>query len=120
MRCAPTLKIWMTPSASVAMLEKFPLLKIASCKALAFNKGVAHACSASLGRARRRASTASTASKHRSNTASRIATGRYSKFCMVQVRSGRRTGALALAHVRQQPCELLLDHAVAFAHMGLE
>ncbi len=29
MRSAPTLKIWMTPSASVAMLEKFALLKIA-------------------------------------------------------------------------------------------
>src|SRR5438067_9203999 len=33
MRSAPTLKIWMTPCASVAMLEKFALLKIALCKA---------------------------------------------------------------------------------------
>src|SRR5580658_116773 len=33
MRSAPTLKIWMTPLASVAMLEKLALLKIASCKA---------------------------------------------------------------------------------------
>src|SRR5438876_366124 len=33
MRSAPTLKIWMTPFASVAMLEKFALLKIASCSA---------------------------------------------------------------------------------------
>gem|GEM_PF-103228 len=30
---APTLKIWITPFASVAMLEKLALLKIASCKA---------------------------------------------------------------------------------------
>jgi len=30
MRSAPTLKIWMTPLASVAMLEKFALLKMAS------------------------------------------------------------------------------------------
>jgi len=29
MRSAPTLKIWMTPRASVAMLEKFALLKMA-------------------------------------------------------------------------------------------
>ena len=29
MRSAPTLKIWITPFASVAMLEKFALLKIA-------------------------------------------------------------------------------------------
>src|ERR1700684_1688048 len=33
MRSAPTLKIWMTPFASVAMLEKLTLLKIARCKA---------------------------------------------------------------------------------------
>jgi len=33
MRSAPTLKIWMTPLASVAMLEKFALLKIALCRA---------------------------------------------------------------------------------------
>src|ERR1051325_5746002 len=33
MRSAPTLKIWMTPLASVAMLEKFALLKIAVCSA---------------------------------------------------------------------------------------
>jgi hypothetical protein len=39
MRSAPTLKIWMTPSASVAMLEKLTLLKIASCSAPAFSKG---------------------------------------------------------------------------------
>jgi hypothetical protein len=32
-RSAPTLKIWMTPFASVAMLEKLALLKIASCSA---------------------------------------------------------------------------------------
>ena len=32
-RSAPTLKIWMTPFASVAMLEKFALLKIALCRA---------------------------------------------------------------------------------------
>src|SRR6266550_4939016 len=36
MRWAPTLKIWMTPFASVAMLEKFALLKIAFCRAPAF------------------------------------------------------------------------------------
>jgi hypothetical protein len=36
MRSAPTLKIWMTPVASVAMLEKFALLKIALCSAPAF------------------------------------------------------------------------------------
>jgi hypothetical protein len=29
MRSAPTLKIWMTPWASVAMLEKLALLKMA-------------------------------------------------------------------------------------------
>ena len=33
MRSAPTLKIWMTPLASVAMLEKLALLKIALCSA---------------------------------------------------------------------------------------
>jgi hypothetical protein len=33
MRSAPTLKIWMTPLASVAMLEKLALLKIARCRA---------------------------------------------------------------------------------------
>jgi hypothetical protein len=33
MRSAPTLKIWMTPWASVAMLEKLALLKIALCNA---------------------------------------------------------------------------------------
>src|SRR5580698_9866520 len=33
MRSAPTLKIWMTPVASVAMLEKLALLKIALCNA---------------------------------------------------------------------------------------
>src|SRR5688572_27067517 len=33
MRSAPTLKIWMTPFASVAMLEKLALLKIALCSA---------------------------------------------------------------------------------------
>jgi hypothetical protein len=32
-RSAPTLKIWMTPFASVAMLEKLALLKIAVCSA---------------------------------------------------------------------------------------
>src|SRR6185436_9251396 len=35
MRSAPTLKIWITPLASVAMLEKLALLKIALCNALA-------------------------------------------------------------------------------------
>src|ERR1039458_8531320 len=38
MRSAPTLKIWMTPFASVAMLEKLALLKIAFCKAPAFSR----------------------------------------------------------------------------------
>ena len=33
MRSAPTLKICITPFASVAILEKFALLKIALCKA---------------------------------------------------------------------------------------
>src|SRR6187399_3292866 len=33
MRSAPTLKIWMTPFSSVAMLEKLALLKIALCNA---------------------------------------------------------------------------------------
>src|SRR6185503_4631995 len=33
MRSAPTLKIWMTPAASVAILEKFALLKMASWSA---------------------------------------------------------------------------------------
>ena len=37
MRSAPTLKIWMTPFASVAMLEKFALLKIALCSAPALS-----------------------------------------------------------------------------------
>src|SRR3954469_25987201 len=35
MRSAPTLKIWITPFASVAMLEKFALLKMALWSALA-------------------------------------------------------------------------------------
>src|ERR1700722_11967886 len=33
MRSAPTLKIWMTPFSSVAMLEKYALFKMASCSA---------------------------------------------------------------------------------------
>ena len=33
MRSAPTLKIWMTPLSSVAMLEKLALLRIAFCNA---------------------------------------------------------------------------------------
>jgi hypothetical protein len=33
MRSAPTLKIWITPLASVAMLEKLALLKMALCSA---------------------------------------------------------------------------------------
>jgi hypothetical protein len=33
MRSAPTLKIWITPLASVAMLEKLALLKMALCRA---------------------------------------------------------------------------------------
>src|SRR5947209_1371789 len=33
MRSAPTLKIWITPFASVAMLEKLALFKIAFCSA---------------------------------------------------------------------------------------
>ena len=37
MRSAPTLKIWITPLASVAMLEKLALLKIALCKAPALS-----------------------------------------------------------------------------------
>ena len=36
-RSAPTLKIWMTPLASVAMLEKLALLKIALCNAPALS-----------------------------------------------------------------------------------
>ena len=36
MRSAPTLKIWITPFASVAMLEKLALLKIAFCSAPVF------------------------------------------------------------------------------------
>jgi hypothetical protein len=39
MRSAPTLKIWMTPAASVAMLEKLALLKIAFCSALDRSSG---------------------------------------------------------------------------------
>jgi hypothetical protein len=38
MRSAPTLKIWMTPFASVAMLEKLALLKIALCRAPALSR----------------------------------------------------------------------------------
>src|SRR5205807_3378290 len=38
MRSAPTLKIWMTPRSSVAVLEKLALLKIAACKAPALNR----------------------------------------------------------------------------------
>src|ERR1700726_4860256 len=37
MRSAPTLKIWMTPLASVAMLEELALLKIALCRAPALS-----------------------------------------------------------------------------------
>ena len=36
-RSAPTLKIWITPRSSVAMLEKFALLKIAFCSAPALS-----------------------------------------------------------------------------------
>src|SRR2546423_330867 len=38
MRSAPTLKIWMTPLASVAILEKLALLKIALCSAPAVSR----------------------------------------------------------------------------------
>src|SRR5208282_3633218 len=38
MRSAPTLKIWITPFSSVAMLEKLALLKIAFCKAPVFSR----------------------------------------------------------------------------------
>ncbi len=38
MRSAPTLKIWMTPFASVAILEKLALLKIAFCRAPVLSK----------------------------------------------------------------------------------
>jgi len=44
MRSAPTLKIWMTPLASVAMLEKFALLKMARCKAPALNRTSSRSC----------------------------------------------------------------------------
>ena len=37
MRSAPTLKIWMTPFSSVAMLEKLALLKMAFCRAPALS-----------------------------------------------------------------------------------
>src|ERR1019366_2007208 len=37
MRSAPTLKIWMTPLSSVAILEKLALLKIAFCRAPALS-----------------------------------------------------------------------------------
>src|SRR3954471_4653253 len=38
MRSAPTLNIWITPFASVAMLEKLALLKIALCRAPAVSR----------------------------------------------------------------------------------
>src|ERR1700682_3414278 len=38
MRSAPTLNIWMTPFASVAILEKLALLKIALCRAPAVSR----------------------------------------------------------------------------------
>src|SRR5688572_6348668 len=41
MRSAPTLKIWITPVASVAMLEKLALLKIALCRAPVFSSALA-------------------------------------------------------------------------------
>jgi hypothetical protein len=37
MRSAPTLKIWMTPFSSVAILEKLALLKMAFCNAPVFS-----------------------------------------------------------------------------------
>jgi hypothetical protein len=43
MRSAPTLNIWMTPWASVAMLEKLALLKMARCRAPALSRA-ASAC----------------------------------------------------------------------------
>ena len=43
MRSAPTLKIWMTPFASVAMLEKLALLKMALCRAPA-RRSASSAC----------------------------------------------------------------------------
>src|SRR4029077_10289248 len=42
-RSAPTLKIWITPPASVAMLEKFGLLKIARCSAPVLSRVTASA-----------------------------------------------------------------------------
>src|SRR4030066_893628 len=38
MRSAPTLKIWITPFSSVAMLEKLALLRIAFCSAPVLSK----------------------------------------------------------------------------------
>jgi hypothetical protein len=46
MRSAPTLKIWITPFASVAMLEKLALLKIALWSAPVFSR--ASACRTSI------------------------------------------------------------------------
>src|SRR5687767_14609883 len=37
MRSAPTLKIWITPFSSVAMLEKLALFRIAFCRAPVFS-----------------------------------------------------------------------------------
>src|ERR1700728_4151605 len=41
MRSAPTLKIWITPIASVAMHEKLALLNIAFCRAPVFSSASA-------------------------------------------------------------------------------
>src|SRR3954467_10408408 len=40
-RSAPTLNSWITPFSSVAMLEKFALLRIAVCSAPAIKRSVA-------------------------------------------------------------------------------
>src|SRR5258705_8971844 len=47
MRSAPTLKIWMTPLASVAMLEKLALLKIALWRAPVWSRASARRTSSS-------------------------------------------------------------------------
>ena len=46
MRSAPTLKTWITPCASVAILEKLALLKMAPFKAPSFSKGCRISCNA--------------------------------------------------------------------------
>src|SRR5471032_1026303 len=150
MRSAPTLNIWITPCASVAMQEKLALLKIASCKAPAFNTWRGKPAATV-----RRYSAINSSSKSKTSTSITIAVwpdscqasrptasstmalkvkasamgqraGVFFTVCMVwpglkqQKWRAAPSTTLAAAHIRQQTAKFLLDHAITFADMAFQ